>query len=376
MKHPHVFVIAEAGVNHNGSLDMARQLIDLAAEAGADAVKFQTFQASKLVTAAARKADYQVVNTGVAEAEREGEAGGQLAMLKKLELDEAAHDALVAHAKARGVEFMSTPFDVDSLDFLVKKLGVTRLKLGSGDLTNAQLLLAAARSGLPLILSTGMSTLAEVEAALAVLAFGYSAAPDARPGTDAFQAAWASAAGQAALAGKVTLLHCTTEYPTPFDQVNLRAMDTLAQAFSLPVGLSDHTPGISAALAAAARGAVVVEKHFTLDKSLPGPDHVASLSPDELHALVQGLREVQHILGSAVKAPAAVELSNRAVARRGLVAAAPIRKGEAFTEANLAVKRGGGVPAIHFWDWIGRSATRAYAEDEAIREPGQESPRG
>lgn len=357
-----VFVIAEAGVNHNGSLDQARALVDLAAEAGADAVKFQTFRADKLVTTHVAKADYQIDNTG--------EDGGQLAMLRALELDEAAHQALVAHARERGIEFMSTPFDVDSLRFLVGSLRVGRLKLGSGDLTNAQLLLAAARSQLPLILSTGMSTLAEVEAALAVLAFGYSAEAEARPGSCAFQAAYASAAGQSALAGKVSLLHCTTEYPTPLDQVNLRAMDTLAQAFSLPVGLSDHTAGISAALAAVARGAVIIEKHFTLDKALPGPDHRASLAPEELCALVAGVREVSQCLGSALKVPAPVELANRSVVRRGLVAAQAIAAGEFFSAENLAVKRGGGRPAMQYWDALGRQATQDYAIDQPIGETG------
>lgn len=352
-----VFVIAEAGVNHNGSLERALALIDLAADAGADAVKFQTFRADKLVTRQVRKADYQVSNTG--------DASSQMDMLRALELDEAAHHSLLAHAAKRGIEFMSTPFDVDSLHFL-QGLGVARLKLGSGDLTNAQLLLAAGRSGLPLILSTGMSTLAEVESALAVLAFGYSDTHTQVPGQDAFQAAWASREGQAVLGGKVTLLHCTTEYPAPFAQVNLHAMDTLASAFQLPVGFSDHTPGIAVAMAAVARGACVVEKHFTLDKTLPGPDHMASLAPDELHALVQGIREVELALGSAIKCPAPAELRNRMVARRGLVAAVSIKAGESFDQENLAVKRGGGAGALEYWDWIGRMADRDYAPDDAI----------
>lgn len=354
------FIIAEAGVNHNGSLEMARRLIDCAADAGADAVKFQTFRAERLVTRKVERAEYQIQNTG--------EAFSQLAMLQALELDEAAHHALLQHARERGIEFMSTPFDVGSLDFLVREIGVARLKLGSGDLDNAQLLLAVARSGLPLILSTGMSSLAEVEAALAVLAFGYLPDTGVQACSAAFQAAYALPEGQSALAGKVSLLHCTTEYPAPFAQVNLRAMDTLASAFGLPVGFSDHTPGISVPLAAVARGACVVEKHFTLDRALPGPDHQASLAPVELAAMVQGIREVEAALGSARKMPAAVELGNRRVVRRGLVAARPIAAGELFSESNLAVKRGGGIPAIHYWDWLGRAAGRAYETDEAIRE--------
>lgn len=354
------FVIAEAGVNHNGSPELARRLVDCAAEAGADAVKFQTFRAERLVTRQVRRAEYQVHNTG--------DASSQLGMLKALELDEAAHHALQAHAAARGIAFMSTPFDVGSLEFLVRGLGVDRLKLGSGDLDNAQLLLAAARSGLPLILSTGMSSLGEVEEALAVLAFGYLPDSGERPCGEAFRQAYGSAEGRAALAGKVSLLHCTTEYPAPFAQVNLRAMDTLRSAFGLPVGFSDHTPGIVAPVAAVARGACIVEKHFTLDRTLPGPDHRASLDPAELAAMVRAIRDTEAALGDGIKVPAAVELGNRKVVRRGLVAARAIRAGEDFTSDNLAVKRGGGVAAIRYWDWIGRRAARDYAEDEAIAE--------
>lgn len=357
MKASRTLVIAEAGVNHNGSLELARRLVDVAAQAGADVVKFQTFRATELVTSEAPKARYQVDNTG--------DTAAQLAMLQALELDKAAHRELLAYCHARGIAFLSTPFDQGSLRFLVDELAVEHLKLGSGDLTNGPLLLAAAASGRQLILSTGMSSLAEVEMALSVLAFGYLWGEE-RPGRGAFRDAYISQAGQRALSGQVTLLHCTTEYPAPFDQVNLRAMDTLAEAFGLPVGLSDHTPGISVALAAVARGARVVEKHFTLDRQLPGPDHQASLEPQELDALVRGVREVEAALGSPLKLPAPSELANLRVARRGLVAAGAIRRDEPFTTANLAVKRGGGASPMDYWDWLGRKASRDYQPDEAI----------
>ena len=354
-----VYIIAEAGVNHNGSLEQAMRLIDVAAETGADAVKFQTFKADKLVSRAAPKAEYQIETTGSRES--------QHAMIKKLELDEAAHVALIRRCKTGSIEFLSTPFDVESLELLARKFNLSKIKLSSGDITNAPLLLAAARTGKPVILSTGMSTLEEIETALGVLAFGY-AEPSASPALSAFEHAYDSATGQQALRDKVTLLHCTTEYPAPFADVNLRAMATLQQAFGLPAGYSDHTPGIAIPIAAVALGAVMIEKHFTLDRNLPGPDHKASLEPAELKQMVRSIREAESALGSALKQPAASELKNRPVARTSLVAARDIRKGEPFTPDNLAVKRpGDGISPIRYWEWLGKIATRDYRRDDKVQ---------
>lgn len=352
------FVIAEAGVNHNGELALALQLVEVAADAGADAVKFQTFSARALASAMTPKAAYQQRTTG------DGES--QLAMLERLELSEADHRVLLRRCKELGIEFMSTPFGTEALDMLVG-LGVKRLKLGSGELTNGPLLLRAARTGLPAILSTGMSSLHEVADAVGVLAFGWTASRDIPPSQRAFEAALAAVTGRAAVAQNLVLLQCTTEYPAPIDQTNLRAMDTLAERFGCPVGLSDHTGGIYAALAAVARGAAVVEKHFTLDRTLPGPDHRASLEPVELAALVRGVRDVESALGSPDKAPVEAELGNRAVTRRSIVAARPITAGTLLEARDLAAKRpGGGISPMRWWDVLGREATRDYATDELI----------
>lgn len=351
-----IFIIAEAGVNHNGSLPMARELIEVAAAAGADAVKFQTFQAVKVISRDAPKAEYQAATTGVAET--------QLEMVRRLELDGPAHEQLYAHCRGQKIEFMSTPFDLESVDLLVK-LGVARLKIPSGEITNAPLLLKIARTGLPVIMSTGMATLAEVETALGVLAFGFMNRED--PSIQGFKEAFGAEEGQRLLQEKVILLHCTTEYPAPFADVNLRAMDTMAGAFGLRVGYSDHTPGIAVAIAAAARGAAVVEKHFTLDKNLPGPDHQASLEPEELKAMIRSIREVEAALGTPGKYPAPSELKNREIARKSLVAARPIRKGERFSEENLTGKRPGtGISPLHYWEWLDKEATRDYLLDEVI----------
>jgi N-acetylneuraminate synthase len=350
-----VFIIAEAGVNHNGSVEMAKQLIEVAAEAGADAVKFQTFKAENIVSRYAPKADYQKATTG--------EAESQLEMLRRLELDRASHEVLFAFCREKNLEFLSTPFDGESVDLLVK-LGVARLKVSSGEITNAPLLLKMARTGLPIIMSTGMASLGEVEMALGVLAFGYLNDRE-RPSLPEFDRAWRE--GRDLLQEKVILLHCTTEYPAPFEEVNLRIMATLARAFNLPVGYSDHTQGIAVPIAAAARGAAVIEKHFTLDKNLPGPDHRASLEPSELAAMVQGIRHVEVALGSSCKLPAPSELKNREVARKSLVAARSIRKGEYFSEENLTSKRPGtGISPLYYWDWLGRIAERDYKPDEII----------
>ena len=354
------YVIAEAGVNHNGSLEQAKRLVDAAAEAGADAVKFQTFRADALTVDTAEKAAYQQDTTDAEQSQRD--------MLRALELPPSFHEALVEHCAERGLPFLSSPFDPASVDLLVDDFDVPRIKIPSGEITNAPLLLHVARTGRPAILSTGMSTLGEVEAALGVLAFGYLGSDEA-PGADAFRAAYASDRGQERLRDRVVLLHCTSEYPAPVDEVNLRAMDTLRSAFGLPVGLSDHTRGTAVPVAAVARGASVVEKHFTLDRMLPGPDHRASLEPDELAAMVEGIRRAERALGSPRKRPTQSETKNRPIARKSLVAAAPIAAGEPFTEDNLTAKRPGrGLSPMRYWDYLGRTASRDYSRDDLIEE--------
>ena len=354
-----VYIIAEAGVNHNGSIDMAIQLVDVAVAAGADAVKFQTFKAEELATADAPKAEYQTNTTSRDES--------QYAMLKKLELDENAHRLLLQHCNEVGIEFLSTPFDIHSVDFLANDLNIGKLKISSGDLTNAPLLLHAAQTRKPIILSTGMSTLVEVEQALSVLAFGYLNSAE-KPSRKAFRSAWNSEAGQEVLKEKVSLLHCTTEYPAPFAEVNLRAMDTLGDDFALPVGLSDHTQGFTVALAAVAWGATIIEKHFTLDRSLPGPDHEASLEPDELKAMVRGIHQVEAALGTVEKGPTPTEMKNKPIARKSIVASRFIGRGELFTSENLTCMRpGGGMAPIDYWELFGKQATRDYGKDEQIQ---------
>ncbi|WP_425217134.1 N-acetylneuraminate synthase [Tumidithrix helvetica] len=353
-----VYIIAEAGVNHNGSLELAKQLVDVAVASGADAVKFQTFKAEKVVSQSAPKAAYQSQVTDASES--------QLEMIKHLELDEDAHNILLDYCQKRNIQFLSTPFDLESVDLLASKLNLPRLKLPSGEITNAPLLLKAAQTHKPIILSTGMSTLGEVEAALGVLAFGYTQTNES-PSISAFQAAYRSTLGQQALQQNVVLLHCVTEYPTPFAEVNLRAMDTLKAAFGLPVGFSDHTLGIAIAIAAVARGATIIEKHFTLDRNLRGPDHQASLEPNELATMVKSIRQVEEALGSGLKIPAPSELKNQAIARKSLVAAVPIAAGHIFTTQNLTTKRSGiGIPPIDYWQWLGKTAAKDYKQDEII----------
>jgi len=357
MKGDRSYIIAEAGVNHNGSLDMARKLVRVAAEAGADAVKFQTFKADSLVSRSAPKAAYQGRGTDPAESQHE--------MIRKLELDEHAHEVLLAHCAACGIDFLSTPFDLESLELLAGRFDLPTIKIPSGDITNAPLLLKTARTGKPVILSTGMSTLGEIEDALGVLAFGYL--NGGAPALAAFRAAYCSVAGAAVLRDKVTLLHCTTEYPAPLGDVNLRVLATLKAAFGLPVGYSDHTEGIAVPIAAAALGAVIIEKHFTLDRTLPGPDHGASLEPAELKQMVTAIRQVEEALGSCSKRPAPSELKNMAVARKSLVAARPIAAGDPFAVDNIAVKRPGtGLSPMLHWELLGRKAGRDFAADEGV----------
>lgn len=349
------FIIAEAGVNHNGSIEMAKQLIDVAADVGADAVKFQTFRAELLVARHAPKADYQTHTTDVKES--------QFEMIKKLELTATDHEMLIAHAKTRRIEFLSTPFDSSSLALLIERFGLTTTKVSSGDITNAPFLLDIARASKRVILSTGMSTLAEVEAALGVLAFGF-VETGIVPQRNSFEKAFSSDAGQRALRDRVTLLHCTTEYPALFSEVNLRAMDTMAAAFGLPIGYSDHTQGVHISVAAVARGATVIEKHFTLDRSLPGPDHKASLEPSELQAMVSAIRDVEQALGDGVKRPTATEWKNISVARKSLVTERSLVAGEKLV---LVCKRPGtGLSPFEYWRMVDRVAMRNYAADEVL----------
>ncbi len=354
------YIIAEAGVNHNGSIEMAKQLIDVAAEARADAVKFQTFKAEKIATLKAPKAEYQTNTTDSSES--------QFEMIKKLELNIPGHKKLIEYCQMREIQFLSTPFDLESVTLLADTFDLPQLKIPSGEITNAPLLLKAARTNKPIILSTGMSTIGEIEMALGVLAFGYTQ-PALKPTLTGFQEAYYSESGQNALKEKVVLLHCTTEYPAPFIDVNLYAMDTLHSTFNLPVGYSDHTPGIAIPIAAVAKGATVIEKHFTLDRNLPGPDHKASLEPDELKEMVKSIRQVEKALGSPLKRPAKSELKNRLVARKSLIAIQDIRKGELFTESNLEAKRpGNGISPMYYWEWIGKIADKDYRQDEMVIE--------
>lgn len=353
-----VTIIAEVGVNHDGDPAVAASLVDACAAAGANVVKFQTFQSSALVAASAPKADYQVRTTGA--------DGGQMGMLKALELGIDDLRRLQARCAARAVEFMSTPFDHGSLDALLE-LSVRRIKIGSGDLDNAPLLYAAARSGRPLIISTGMSSLGEVEQALDVVAFGYCAPLGESPSRDTVRGAFGRYRDQ--VAEQLTVLHCTSAYPAPDDSVNLRAMETLRRAFGLAVGLSDHTVGIAIPLAAVALGAAVIEKHVTLSRQRTGPDHSASIEPNELADMVSGIRRIGRALGDGHKVMTAGEASNRAVIRRSVVAARPIHAGARIEAADLIVKRpAAGRPPIDLWSMVGRVATRSYVVDECVDE--------
>lgn len=354
-----VYIIAEAGVNHNGDIELARRLIDMAADAKADAIKFQSFNAGSVVTQAAPKAQYQIDSTGSAQA--------QIELLRKLELDHQDQRELCEYASTRNIDFLSSPFDSSSLHLLSTELGLKTIKIASGEITNAPLMLDIARNAERIILSTGMSSLADVEHALGVLAFGFVGKISDQPGERSFEQAYASQEGRVALRERVSLLHCTTEYPAPVADVNLSAMRTLSDSFGLPVGYSDHTQGIHISLAAVALGAVVIEKHFTLDRSMEGPDHQASLEPLELARMVREIRDIEAALGDGCKRPADSEWKNRLIARRSLVAATPVRAGEVFTEQNLQSKRPGtGVSPFRYWQVIGRAAGRDYSADELI----------
>jgi N,N'-diacetyllegionaminate synthase len=329
-----VLIIAEAGVNHNGDLGLAKRLIDAAAEAGADIVKFQTFSADRLVTRTAEKAGYQTQTTDSKETQHE--------MLSRLELNVDMHDELIAHCTTRNIGFFSTGFDVESVDLLVS-LGQAHFKIPSGEITNLPYLRHIGRLRKEVILSTGMATLGEIEAAIGVLE---------QAGTKR---------------GEITVLHCTTEYPTPMAEVNLRAMQSIQTAFRVDVGYSDHTAGIEVAIAAVAMGASVIEKHFTLDRNLSGPDHKASLEPQELKAMVVAIRNIEAALGDGIKRPTPSEASNKPVARKSLVASQAIYAGDLFSAANVAAKRPGTGVSPMLWDEvIGRAASRDFAVDQLI----------
>ncbi len=327
-------IIAEAGVNHNGDYQLAKRLVDAAAEAGADLIKFQTFSAERLATEDAPKADYQAQTTGQVES--------QLSMLRKLELSAEMHESLIAHCAQRGIGFFSTGFDIQSLDYLAS-LGAERFKIPSGEVTNLPYLRHIAAFGKPLILSTGMATLGEIEAALDTLV----------------------SAGTAR--AEITVLHCNTEYPTPMNDVNLHAMSNMRHTFGVEVGYSDHTQGIEVAIAAVALGATVIEKHLTLDRNLPGPDHKASLEPEEFAAMVSAIRNIEQALGDGIKRPSQSEIKNRSIARKSLVAAQAIRAGDVFTTTNITAKRPGtGISPMRWDEIMGRVARRDFAVDELI----------
>jgi N,N'-diacetyllegionaminate synthase len=329
------FIIAEAGVNHNGSVETAMKMVDVAVAAEADAVKFQTFKAEKIIAVDAPKARYQKETTGSAES--------QLEMVKKLELDGPAHERLIRYCRDEGILFLSSPFDLDSIDVL-DRLGMQIFKIPSGEITNLPYLRKIGALKKELIMSTGMSDLGEIEDALMVLAKAGTVPED------------------------IVVLHCNTEYPTPFEDVNLSAMSTIRAAFpGIQVGYSDHTPGIEAPIAAVALGASVIEKHFTLDRNMEGPDHKASLEPEELKEMVAAIRNIENALGNGIKKPSESELKNKPIVRKSIVAAKSILKGDIFTESNLTVKRPGTGISPMWWDWIiGRTAGKDYETDDIV----------
>ena len=329
-------IIAEAGVNHNGDIKLAKQLIDVAADCGADYVKFQTFSADRIVTKSADKAEYQKQSSDSSES--------QFEMLKRLELSVEMHLKLIEHCKHKSIKFLSTGFDIQSVDLLVG-LGLNLVKIPSGEITNLPLLRHIGSLDLPVILSSGMSTMKEIGDALLILE--QTGLPRAQ----------------------ITVLHCTTEYPTPMDEVNLRAMNSIRNTLGVAVGYSDHTLGIEVSVAAVALGASVIEKHFTIDRSLPGPDHKASSEPVELVAMVKAIRNIEVALGSDVKEPTMSEIKNAHIARKSILASQKIEKGEILSTVNLVVKRPGNGMSPMLWDrLIGQVATRTYLPDEMIEQ--------
>lgn len=329
-----VFIIAEAGVNHNGSIEIAKKLVDEAKECGADAVKFQTFKADKLVSKKAEKAEYQKNTTDSKES--------QFEMIKKLELDVHAHKELITYCREKEIQFLSSPFDLESID-LLNKFGLDTLKIPSGEIVNLPYLRKLGKLNKNVILSTGMADLGEIEDALDILI---------ESGTKK---------------EKIIVLHCNTEYPTPYEDVNLNAMLTIKNSFDVRVGYSDHTRGIEVSIAAVALGAEVIEKHFTIDKNMEGPDHKASLEPKELKQMVDAIRNIEKALGTGIKKPSPSESKNKIVVRKSLVAKTDIKKGDIFTEENVGIKRpGNGISPMRWDEVIGKQANRYYEIDDLI----------
>ena len=351
------FIIAEAGVNHNGELKKALELIDVASEIGADAIKFQTFNASNMVVKNAPKARYQELTT---------EKGtSQFDMLSKLQLSKEDHHKLLDHSKEKNIRFLSTAFDEESLRFILEHLKVELLKIPSGEITNGPFLLEHAKTQLNIILSTGMSNLEEVELALSVLAFGYLYREI--PSKEKFLKTYQSNEGRKILKEKVTLLHCTSQYPADISEINLNAIKTMKEKFNLRVGYSDHTQGILASCNAIMLGAEVIEKHFTLDKNLPGPDHSSSLDPQEMDHLVKSIRLTEKSLGDGLKQATHSEKENKIVVRKSIVAKRKIKEGELFSSDNITQKRPGtGKSPMEYWDLINKPSKRDYSVDDLI----------
>ena len=354
-------IIAEAGVNHNGDEALAFKLVDAAFAAGADIIKFQTYKAKNVASKTAQKADYQITESCDDES--------QLELLSRLELPYESHFKLVEYCNQLGIEFLSTAFDSESLNFLVDELDLKRLKIPSGEITNAPFILEHARTGCDLIISTGMATLAEIESVLGVIAFGYIMPADALPSIEAFQNAYLSQKGKASLRDKVTLLHCTTEYPAPLSDINLSAMTTISSAFGLPIGYSDHSEGIIVSIAAIAKGATVIEKHLTLDKDMEGPDHQASLDPNEFKSLVDAIKSVEFSLGDGIKGPSPSELKNKISARKSLIAANDISINQKISSQDIDIKRpGSGMSPYDYWKIQDKVAKRSYKKGDLIDE--------
>lgn len=355
-----VFVIAEAGVNHNGDIGTALEMINVASEAGASACKFQVFRSDNLVTKWAPKAVYQQKNTN--------NVGTQLEMLRQLELNRSDYHMLSRECEVNGIELLITPFDVPSIYFLTNDLGLNRLKIASGEVTNAQMLVSAAQTQCEVILSTGMSSLGEIKEALGALAFGYLYAQSEQPIRSSFHKIMDTPEARNILHRKVTVLHCVSQYPAPVEEANLLAIPEMRRELGTNVGFSDHTMGLAAAAGAVALGATVVEKHFTLSHHLPGPDHLASAEPQELSALIGVIRDVEAALGDGEKKMKECEKNTRDVARRSLVADRPIKAGEVFSKENITAKRpGGGLSAMDYWDILGTKSNRDYDMDDLIR---------
>ncbi len=355
-----VKIIAEAGVNHNGDIGLAEELVHAAHESGADIVKFQTFSAEELVTMGASQAPYQIKNTKIVET--------QFDMLRRLELSKDSHYRLMELSKNLGIEFLSTAFDNISLDFLINALSFKLLKIPSGEITNGSLILQSAQSGSDLIVSTGMATLEEIEDALGVIAFGFTKKRHEKPSVASFKKAFSSNEGKDLLKEKVTLLHCTTDYPAQPEDINLNAMNTLHEIFGLQVGYSDHSLGIEVSLAAVAKGANIIEKHFTMNKNLPGPDHKASLEPNELKTMIECIRNIEVSFGDGIKRPQRSELLNKSVARKSLYAKKFIKKGEIIEDSMISIKRPEeGISPMELWNLLGTEAKKDYKKGEVLK---------